>query len=56
MYISGMLYVNVTHIDRHIKRHFGIPAEIVLKFSSTVMMLRSGYDTVIQLRLFEAVK
>ena len=54
--ICGILYVKNTYSDRHIRRHLGILAEILLKFSMSVVMLHNGLDTVLRLNLHEAVK
>ena len=42
MNICGILYVNLTYTDRHIRRHFGLMTEIALSFSLMIMMLHNG--------------
>ena len=40
--ICGIPCVNLTYTDENIRRHLGLLAEMVLKFSLTGMMLRNG--------------
>ena len=60
MNICGILYVNETNTDGHIRRHFGRLAVMVLQSSLKVddegTMPHNGLDFEICLNIFEAVK
>ena len=56
MNICGILYVNLTCTDGHMRRHLGQLPEIQFQFSLNVMMLHNALDTVVQLNVFQKVK
>ena len=53
--ICGLLYVNYTYTDGHIRRHLGLLAEMVVYVTMTVMIHGKVYDAVIRLNLIKFV-